>query len=136
MELQQSCLYLNLYSYKYKKSDYYIFFSKYDIFNINEIYDEEIYKPLTLKQFNETLEYYRNNLEIVKCYKYPSLNIDLPSCINKNDIINKFKQYNDKLYSSQIFIVKHNINHINCEITDHTTIENDKNKIELIKHNI
>ena len=56
MELQQSCLYLNLYSYKYKKSDYYIFFSKYDIFNDNEIYDEEVYNDyLTKSQFKETL---------------------------------------------------------------------------------
>ena len=136
MELQQSCLYLNLYSYKYKKNDHYIFFSKYDIFNLNEKYEEEVYKPLTLEEFNKTLEYYRDNLEIVKCYKYPSLNIDLPSCIKKDDIINKFKDYNNKLYSSQIFIVKHNTDHINCEITDHTSIENEKNKINLTKHMI
>jgi len=33
-----------------------IFFSKYDIFNDNEIYDEEVYNDyLTKSQFKETL---------------------------------------------------------------------------------
>ena len=86
MELQQSCLYLNLYSYSYKKDENIIFFSKYNIFNKKEKYNKEVYEPLTKKKFKKTLKYYRKRLELIKCFKYPCMSMDMPKCLNKDDL--------------------------------------------------
>jgi hypothetical protein len=100
MELQQICMYLNLYGYCYKNDENNIFYSRFNIFDDNEYYPDDIYKPLTKDQFNQILNYYRENMNVIKCYKYPSLDIDKPSGLSKN-IIN-----NDKK-STQLYFVKY-----------------------------
>jgi hypothetical protein len=70
-----------------------IFFSKYDIFDENEIYDKEVYNDyLTEEQFKKTLLWYKNKLERIYCFKYPSLMV--PKCLN--DKIDDLKKENIK----------------------------------------
>jgi hypothetical protein len=98
-----------------------IFFSKYDIFNEYEIYDEEVYNDhLTEEQFKETLIWYKENLERIYCFKYSSNY--LPKCL-LNDL-NKIKDENKEnnlfnRYSMRdIFIYKKEND--NCDILDYS----------------
>ena len=76
-----------------------IFFSKYDIFKNDEIYDEEVYNDyLTEEEFKKTLIWYREKLERIYCFKYPSNY--LPKCIND---INKSNTIDDEVKIYDIF---------------------------------
>jgi len=126
MEIQQLCLYLNLYCYSYNKNDNYIFFSKYNIYDDNEKYDEKVYIPLDKKEFKNVINYYRSNMRLLKCFKYPGLNVNLPECI--------IKKYNDKL-KNEIIRTELDINNIynetqiyfynndDCSLTNHSFIK-------------
>ena len=127
MELQTICMYSNLYTYLHNEDGNYIFFSKYNIYDNETIYDEDVYLPLTISEFEETLKYYRKNLTLIKCNKYPSLNIDIPECIDRDELLNHFKdsQDDEKIYnSSQIYLTK-----INNNINDSCLLEHKVNYV-------
>ena len=44
----------------------------YDSFNENENYEENVYNGISYEEFKKTLEWYRNILEPLYCYKYLS----------------------------------------------------------------
>ena len=95
------CIYSNLYAYLHNEDKNYIFFSKYNIFDEKTDYDKDVYSPLNKEQFDIVLEYYRNNLTLIKCNKYPSLDIDIPKCTNKKELSKHFENINnEKIYNS------------------------------------
>lgn len=126
MEIQQLCFYLNLYCYSYNKNQNYIFFSKYNIFNDNEIYDKSIYEPLNINEFNQVLQYYRSNMKLLKCFKYPGLDIDIPRCISNkyhdklnNEIIRSNLDINDIYNETQLYFYHKD----DCSLTNHSFIK-------------
>ena len=118
MELQQFCMYMNLYGYIYNNDEKNIFYSRFNIFNDNEYYPKEIYEPLSKEQFNLTLSYYKTNMTPIKCFKYPSLAIDKPTGLLSKNIINN----NIDKKSSQLYFIKYYIQdgNIKGEKTKHS----------------
>jgi hypothetical protein len=122
MELNQLCNYMKLYAYSYdydinqtyvpnEKVRHDVYFSKYDIFNINEKYDENIYLPLTKNEFDEVLKHMRTRLKKIKCFSYPPL-INVPKCyinkINEIDKLNVTSNDSDlSCIAPQIFMVEY-----------------------------
>jgi hypothetical protein len=102
-----------------------IFFSKYDIFDEKEIYDEEVYNDyLTEEEFKETLLWYKDKLERIYCFKYPSAYI--PECLideirkeeNKKILYNKEEEKKLEDTVNNIFIYKKEND--KCKILDYS----------------
>lgn len=122
MELHQFCNYLGMYGYMYNDNKFDIYFSKFDIFNESEIYDKNVYHPLSLDEFNSVLIELRKKLIPINCFKFPPL-MNVPSCALKelndsNSVIN-----DDNCRDHKIFIAKYSDgSRKNCTISkDHRT---------------
>ena len=139
LELHQLCNYLGMYGYMYKKNKYDIYFSKFDIFNDNQIYDGAVYTPLSSEQFNQVLIELRKELIPISCFKFPPLK-NVPKCALKDIInvnneksskteilldrnINYYELFENKCINPQMYIAKYDSNNMNiCSVSkDHRT---------------
>jgi len=123
MEIQQLCFYLNMYCYRYNKNNNYLFFSKYNIFDEKTQYPENLYKPLNNNEFKKVLEFYKQNMTLLKCFKYPGLNINIPDCIKlnykeklNNEVIGSSIDIHNMFFETQLYIYEND----NCKLTNHT----------------
>lgn len=126
LELQQMAMYNNLYCYVHTNdSNPTIYFSKYNIFNPNEIYPEDIYFPLSRSEFDTCLIYYRSVLSLSRFIKYPT-STQLPKCLDessKKQLVSTFEKLKERvgITKSQLNIVKYDMsNPSKCYLTKHT----------------
>lgn len=137
MEILQFCSYLNMYGYMYNKNNNDVFFSKYNIFDKNQTYEEDVYSPLTREQFEKVLNDMRSNITPIKCFKYPPYK-NVPSCVKNmikklRDIDNENSGKIDEYVSrdvylenlcrpSHLYVAKYtDFNNDKCKITHHRT---------------
>jgi hypothetical protein len=129
-EVQQLSTYSNLYTYTVTDgNDPSIYFSKYNIFDLNQVYDPDIYFPLTKSQFAECLEYYRKVLTPAKYFKYPSV-MPIPKCLNASEVDSLKNRYTKLLSMSngvkiqpQLNVIEYNKNNgRECKLSRHNYI--------------
>jgi hypothetical protein len=130
-EVQQLAEYGKSYAYiPTDETDSSIFFSRYNIFNPNEKYNPKIYYPLTLREFEECLDFYRKHLKPGRYLKYPNIAY-IPPCVGEDGLDQIRKRYAELVALSeqskveaQMNLLKYDVNDgkVRCKLTKHNYI--------------